>query len=504
MNTAELLTITATAFPDQRIVRDSDRLLTYAELLSMVSSTAAILREQGTRAGDRVAVLDTANASVIAATYAVLGTGATLVPLNFRARGQELAHMIELASPTIILAGARYVEQARRAAVTARVVGLETEVHDSAGKFEPVSADDRDLAVLMFTSGTTARAKAVMLGHGQLTRFVLETTEMADGSDHGAVLVAAPLHHIAGLTAVLTATFAGRRIVLMRQFDAAEWLRLAAAEQVTHAFLVPTMLKRVLADPAFAVTDLSTLQVLSYGAAPMPPPVIRAAIERFPSSVQFINAFGQTETTSTVATLSPDDHRLVGTTEEIDRKLKRLASVGRPLPGVEIRILDDDRRQLPPGQVGEIAILTGRAMSGYYGLEAATRETVVDGWLLTRDLGWLDDDGYLFLSGRKSDLIIRGGENVAPEEVEAVIETHPDVVEAGVVGSPDEEWGERIVAVVVRREGAGLTEADVIAYCRERLAGFKKPDRVVFAESLPRTALGKLVRREIQERFARV
>jgi acyl-CoA synthetase (AMP-forming)/AMP-acid ligase II len=354
----------------------------------------------------------------------------------------------------------------------------------------------------MFTSGTSAAAKAVMLGHDDLTSFVYNTTEPADGTDRGSVLVAAPLYHIAGLTAVLTGVFAGRRIVLSRQFEAQEWLETVESEHVTHAFLVPTMVRRVLDCPRFADSDLSSLRVLSYGAAPMPVPLIRRAIESFPQSVLFLNAFGQTETTSTVTVLGPTDHRLQGTPEEIEMKLRRLASIGRPLGDVELSILDENGQPLGPGQVGEIAIRSQRVMRGYYGATEATEAALQDGWLRTRDLGWIDEGGYVFLAGRQSDMIIRGGENIAPEEVEVVLESHPGVEEAAVIGVPDEEWGERVIAVVAARPGIDLPADELVEYCRQRLASYKKPEAVFFTQTLPRNALGKLLRKELRAQLA--
>jgi acyl-CoA synthetase (AMP-forming)/AMP-acid ligase II len=217
--------------------------------------------------------------------------------------------------------------------------------------------------------------------------------------------------------------------------------------------------------------------------------------------VQFINAFGQTETTSTVAMLGPDDHRLDGKPVEVERKLRRLASIGRALPDVELRVVDEHGQPLPPGEVGEIAIRTDRTMRGYYKEPGATQSTLKDGWLHTRDLAWIDDDGYIFLVGRKSDMIIRGGENIAPEEVEIVLESHSAVEEAAVVGLPDEEWGERVVAVVALLPGASASEEELIDFCHERLASFKKPERVYFADELPRNSLGKLVRREVRAHY---
>ena len=522
MNLAELLTIPASMVPEQEIVRFEGRGTSYEALADRVARTAGALRALGVQPGDRVAALNTNTPAVIEALYATASIGAALVPLNYRARADELAHMLAVATPRLLLVGDRYLDVARVAVAEAhpsthtpqhphpRMLSLESG-HEDAPRLEewvahaeplcPEEVADDALAVLMFTSGTTAAAKAVMLAHADLISFVFNTTEPADGSERGTVVIAAPLYHVAGLTAALAATWAGRRIALLRQFDAAEWLARVAADRATHAFLVPTMLKRVLDHPAFARTDLASLQVLSYGAAPMPLGVIRRAVESFPPTVQFINAFGQTETASTVTMLGPEDHRLGGPAEEVERRLRRLASIGRPLPDVELRIVDEQGQPLPPGQVGEIAVRTERLMRGYYGQEDATRATLQDGWLRTRDLGWMDEDGYVYLAGRQADLIIRGGENVAPEEIEAVLGAHPAVEEAAVFGVPDEEWGERIAAAIVLRPDAAASADDLIEYCRQRLASYKKPETVLFLDALPRNPLGKLLRRDLRDRL---
>jgi acyl-CoA synthetase (AMP-forming)/AMP-acid ligase II len=269
-------------------------------------------------------------------------------------------------------------------------------------------------------------------------------------------------------------------------------------ERVTHAFLVRTMLKRVLDSQRFSQVDISHLEVLSYGAAPMPLSVIRRAIESFPSGVQFINAFSQTETTSTVTMPGPDDHRLDGSVDDVERKLRRLGSIGRTLPDMEVRIVDDDGQALGPGEIGEVSLRTPRTLRGYYAQDDVTAATIQIGWLLTRDLAWMDEDGYIFLTGRKADLIIRGGENIAPQEVELVLESHPSVDEVAVIGIPDDEWGERVCAVVIARPGSDVRENDLIAWCDERPASFKKPETVIFMDALPRNPLGKLMRPELR------
>ena len=358
--------------------------------------------------------------------------------------------------------------------------------------------DDDDVAVLLYTSGTTSRPKGVMLTHGALTDYVMGSNDAADGDDQGVALLAAPLYHVAGLTSLLNALWTGRRTHLLPQFEPPTWLRAVEAEQVTHAFLVPTMLAHLLDTPELAGADLSSLENITYGAAPMPPAVIRRAVEVFPPTVGFAGSYGQTETTATVAVLTPDDHRIEGDDAARATKLRRLASVGRPVDDVEARVVDPLGKALDAGEVGEVQLRTARAMRGYWGSDERTRVTIDDeGWIHTGDLGFFDDGGYLFLAGRANDLIIRGGENIAPEEVEAVLYEHPDVVEAGAAGLPDEQWGERVFAAAVVRDGSSCTEAELTAFCVERLPGHKRPEMVVLVDELPRTSTGKVVRRQL-------
>jgi acyl-CoA synthetase (AMP-forming)/AMP-acid ligase II len=263
------------------------------------------------------------------------------------------------------------------------------------------------------------------------------------------------------------------------------------------------MLKRVLDHPAFRQASCASLEILAYGAAPMPVPVIRRAIAMFPSTMGFVNAFGQTETTATVTMLLPDDHRLEGSALEIEKKIQRLASIGRPLADVEVRIIDSAGAEVASGEIGEIVVRTTRLMKGYVSQDDATAPTIVNGWLHTRDMGWMDADGYVYLAGRKDDLIIRGGENISPAEVEAVLHTHPAIEEAAVIGLPDVDWGEQVMAIVVPKTGSPLTAEEVIDWCHQRLASFKKPASVQFVRTLPRNALGKVLRKELREQFQR-
>jgi acyl-CoA synthetase (AMP-forming)/AMP-acid ligase II len=261
---------------------------------------------------------------------------------------------------------------------------------------------------------------------------------------------------------------------------------------------VPTMMKQLLDEPAFAKTDFSSLTNLAYGGAPMPVAVIRRAIEAFPKTVGFVNAYGQTETTSSLTILGPDDHRISGSAAEVELKLKRLNSIGRPLPDVEIRVRDDGNNFLAAGDVGEIIIRTPRIMKGYAGREDDA--ALADGWRATGDLGWVDEDGYVFFAGRKDDMIIRGGENIAPAEIETVLMSHPAVDEAAIIGIPSDEWGQTVKAFVVVKPNQKVSATDLQEFCRTRLASFKRPEQIEFIDGLPKNALGKILRKELHAR----
>ena len=508
MNLAMLLDIPASIVPDAPALLGAET-ESYGRLRDAAGRAAGLLASLGVGPGDRVGLFATNSPAYVEALFGVSVLGAVAVPMNFRARGPELAHLLADSGTKALFTESRYEELVTSAAPPdLPVVYLDRDFPDRLAGAEPVDVvadvDDDSVGILLYTSGTTSLPKGVMLSHGALTGYVINRTECADGTDRGRSLVSAPLHHIAAVSSLLSSLYGGRSVVLMPQFDAADWLELVERHRVTHAFLVPTMLARIVALPEVHQRDLSSLEQVTYGAAPMPPAVIRRAIEEFPRSVGFTGAYGQTETTSTVTVLDPDDHRMEGSPEEVERKQRRLSSVGKAVGDVELRVVDEEGKELPPGEVGEVEIRTFRTMTGYWGTNSgATKKTVeADGWLHTGDLGYLDEDGYLFLGGRQGDLIIRGGENISPEDIEACIYEHPDVAEAGVVGVPDEEWGERVAVAVVPREGADVTVDALLEFCAERLPGYKRPEVVLILDALPRTSTGKLLRRELLPMFA--
>jgi len=515
VNTSNFVSIPATMFEDQEILVFDEHRVTYGQLWQNIQRLANALRGLGIGRGDRVAVLQVNSHRYVEAYYATAAIGAVFLPLNYRAKLPELEYMITTANTKVLIIGDRYHEavaalrpklgcvQTYVAMETARdgMLHLDRMIAAASPDFDPPEVDDEDTTILMYTSGTTALPKAVLLTYNDFTAYVTANVELADGTPRGTSLLCVPLYHIAGATNVMTNMFTGRKLVLLRQFDAGEWLRAVEKEQVTHAFLVPTMVKQIIDHPDFATYDLSSLQNLSYGGAAMPFPVVRRAIEMFPKTVGFVNAFGQTETTSTLTVLGPDDHRLDGTPHQVELRLKRLKSIGRPLPDVELKVVDDGGKNLPTGEIGELWVRTPRVMKGY-GSGASHTSPLQDGWLPTRDMGWLDEDGYIFLAGRKDDMIIRGGENIAPAEVEAVIYSHPGVDEAAVIGLPDVEWGQRVAAVIVPRPGVTLTANEVIEFCRQRLASFKKPEVIQFADALPKNQMGKVLKKDLRAQLS--
>jgi acyl-CoA synthetase (AMP-forming)/AMP-acid ligase II len=510
LNTVNFVTIPSSIVPDQEIVVFGDRRLTYAELADQIARLATIFKQAGLKQRDVVAALDTNSDCYIASYYAAAKAGMTFLPLNYRAKEAELEYMINAAEARLLLLGDRYMDLIERMRPQLKVQNLIAmgegksgmpRLGELLGQADPdeseAEVEEEDTSILMYTSGTTSLPKGVMLSFRDFTAYVTANVEMADGTDRGVHLICVPFYHIAGTTAYMTNIWMGRKIIVMAQFDARLWLKLVQSEKVTSAFVVPTMMKQLLDEPSFASTDLSSLTNLAYGGAAMPIQVIRRAIEAFPNTVGFVNAYGQTETTSSLTMLGPDDHRLEGSPAEIELKLKRLNSIGKPYPDVEVRIRDEEGNQLPAGQVGEIIIRTPRIMKGYAG--RADDAALPDGWRATGDLGWLDEDGYVFFAGRKDDMIIRGGENIAPAEIEAVLMSHPAVDEVAVVGVPSEEWGQTVKAFTVLRKGANATEGELSEFCRSRLASFKRPEKIEFIDALPRNQLGKILRKDLRQ-----
>lgn len=484
-----LLEMAGGGMPDRTVAGRREDGLTAEALLDRAARGAAVLRETG--AGS-VAFLDVNGPRFVTALWSAVLAGLPFCPLNYRLSREQVVDLVDGLDDAVVLVGEGYRDLLDGA--TSRVLGLD-ELEARVATAAPIEAqpvDDDATAVLLYTSGTTSAPKAVVLTHGNLTSYVLESVEFASADPDDAILVSMPPYHVAGVNGVLTNLYSGRRLVHLPNFDPAQWLETVRSQAVSHAMVVPTMMARIVEVLDGAPAEAPSLRHLAYGGARMPLPVLTKALDAFPGT-GFINAYGLTETSSTIALLGPDDHRTAASSAD-PVVARRLGSAGLLLPGVEGQVRDDDGRVLAAGETGELW-LRGRQISGSYLGRGSVLDA--DGWFPTRDQAWLDDDGYLFIVGRADDTIIRGGENIAPAEIEEVLVDHPAVAEVAVVGRKDDDWGERIVAVVVVRPGQAAEPEEIREFVRARLRSSRTPDDVVFLAELPYTPTGKLVRREL-------
>jgi acyl-CoA synthetase (AMP-forming)/AMP-acid ligase II len=519
----EFLDLSAMLVPERTAIAFEGKRYSYAQLKERVNRLADSLNRLGLAKGDRAAILEVNCNEYVEACFGVVKAGGIFVPLNFRIREDELVYLVNKAEPKILFIGSRYVDMVN--SIRSKLPSVEHFVviggkHEGMESYDQLiaagSAEDKsfaelgdeDIAVLIFTAGTTGFPKGVPQDHNAYSSYVLTNVDPPDmeAPPETNVLVM-PLYHVAGMQALMAAIYGGRTIALMRQFDEKEWFETVQREKATRVMVVPTMLKRIVEHPDLAKYDLSSVRVITYGAAACPYEVLKKTIESFPGRA-LINAFGGTETSSTIAALRAEDQVITGkeTEAEREKKLKRLAtSIGLPMDDVEIQVRDETGKDLPAGQMGEIVVNSPRVMKGYWKDEERTEKAfTADGWYRTGDMGYKDEEGYIYLAGRGDDVIVRGGENIGPDEVESVLSTHPKVEEAAVIGVKDEEWGQQVRAVVRLKKGQTASEQEIIDFCRPRLAGFKRPTSVVLVkEELPKTTTGKTLRRKLREKYGK-
>jgi acyl-CoA synthetase (AMP-forming)/AMP-acid ligase II len=476
---------------DERVALGSrDQGLTFGQMAARAAGGATMLREAGAR---HVAYVGVNGPAFSVAVFASAVAGLPITPLNYRLSDAELAELLDRLDAPVVLADD---DMRERVEGPGRVV-LSTSgwlaSAATADPAEPAVLDEDAIAVVLFTSGTTSKPKGVLLRHAHLTAYVLQTVDMLAAEEDECALVAVPPYHVAGVATVLSNTYAGRRVVHLPAFTPATWLETVRGERVTSAMVVPTMLARVVEELGGTAAEVPALGSLAYGGARIPPTVLERALAAFPAT-GFVNAYGLTETSSTIAVLGPDDHRFAVASDDPAVR-GRLASAGRAVPGVELQIRDSDGLVLPPGETGELYVRGAQVSGEYVGIGSSLDP---EGWFPTRDRARLDADGYLFVEGRSDDTIIRGGENIAPAEIEDVLLEHPAVTDAAVVGLPDEEWGERVAAVVTLAAEAELLDTEELrSWVRDRLRSAKTPDAIHVWPELPYNATGKLLRREI-------
>jgi acyl-CoA synthetase (AMP-forming)/AMP-acid ligase II len=491
MSITMLLEMVAAAYENHTALGSRIDGISYESLNRTVAGGAGVIVASG---AESVAFVGLNGPALPALLMASAAAGVPFSPLNYRLSADGLDQLLaELDSPLIVVDDA--FESVLRHHDRVMTVGawLDGARGAHATPTTPAMAPaDNECAVLLFTSGTTGRPKGVVLTHQNLVSYVLGTVEFGSADPGDAVLISVPPYHVAAIGSALTNLYAGRRMVYLPNFDPAAWLALVAGEGVSSAMVVPTMLARIVEHLGDTPAGVPTLRSLAYGGARMPATVLERALKLFPQ-VGFVNAYGLTETSSTIAVLTPEDHRQALASDD-PRLRARLTSVGRTVPGIEAEVRGPDGQPQKSGEPGELWVRGPQVSGVYQGIGSVLDN---DGWFPTRDRARMDADGYLFIEGRADDTIIRGGENIAPAEIEDVLIRHVAVREAAVVGVPDEEWGEKIVAAIVPHESAKIDPDEIRSFVRARLRGSRTPDEVVVRRELPYTPTGKLLRREI-------
>jgi len=474
--------------------------MTYGELHARTQAAAAMMQDLGVRPGDRVVWIGRTSLAYFEVFLGAALARACLTPINTRLAPPEIGYILDDSGANLVFVTRQYFDVV---AALSKAIGrpltliaVDGEREDFAGfealmragprRLEPVRAED-DL-IQLYTSGTTGRPKGVRLTSANYA-FFIDAAPDVKGFGFSAdetVLGVMPLFHVAGVNYAVGSLAGGGRLVLLPEFDPSAVLRIIEAERVAHVFLVPAMIQMVLQRPEIDGADLSSLKTVSYGASPISEAVLRAAKAKF--GCGFVQFYGMTETTGAGSYLPADDHTP-----------DKLRSCGRSWPGLEMRIQDDAGNALPCGEIGQIAIRGPAIMPGYWKRDEATRDAIAtDGWLATGDAGFCDEAGYFFVHDRVKDMIVSGGENIYPAEVENAIHGCPGVADAAVIGVPSERWGEEVKAMIVAAPGCSPTEAEIIAWTRQKIAGFKAPKSVTFIEALPRNASGKILRRELR------
>ena len=497
MNLAMLLEMAAAAGGDRTAATSGPEAVTYRGFMAEAAAAAGRIRASG---AEYLVVCDESSPALVTALFGAAWAGVPYVPLNYRLAADELADLAARTRPALALVGDG--DPAGLGSLDGiEAVELSELRADPGGGANPAEAgswpmDPDSVAVLLYTSGTTGPPKSAVLRHRHLTSYILGATELMSAGPDEANLIAVPPYHIAGVAITLSQIYVGRRIVFMPRFDPDSWIDLVRSEEITHAMVVPTMLARIVDALDRRGETIDTLRSLAYGGGRAHPSVVEKALGLLPAT-GFVNAYGLTETSATVSLLGPDDHRAAAASADPAARA-RLASAGRPIPAVEVSIRDGAGNETPAGEPGEVWV-RGAQVAGEY-LEGGARLDS-DGWFATRDTGYIDADGYLYLLGRDDDIIIRGGENLSPGEIEDVLLGHDRVLDAAAVGAPSREWGEEVAAFVVASEPAP-SEAELCELVRSRLRSSRVPARVVFTDELPYNETGKILRRVLRDRLA--
>lgn len=481
------------------------RRFTHRMIKERACRAANMLLDRGIKPGERVAILSRNCNEMLEIFGAGELTGFITVAINHRLSVPEIESICEDAGPSILFFEADFIDAVKALKAKSKTIRFYVCIGGAIGGFEdyetilasasdaepPVSASPDDIAYLVYTSGTTGRPKGVMLQHRAMLRAATANTLEGSLVEPTVGLTVMPLFHVGGRLLTLGFFLLGGTVVLHRNFDAAETMQTIQDERVTTMLAAPLMLQRILELPNRSSYDASSMQSIRYASAPMPVPLLRRCLEAF--GPIFSQSYGMTECLA-VSILKAHEHKLTGTEKEV----RRLGSAGQPTLGVELKILRDDDTEGSAGDIGEVLIRSISTMKGYWNNEAATEQALRGGWMHTQDIGYIDEDGFLYILDRKKDMIVSGGENIYSWEVEEALRHHPAVSEVAVIGVPDKEWGESVKACIVLRQGKIVTEDELIAYCRSRIASYKKPRTIDFLETMPRLFNGKLDKKALR------
>lgn len=487
--------------PDAEAVRVGSRSWTWTEFAERIRRNAAAQRASGLRPGDRIVSYDKNHPFCLETTYACMLTGTANAVVNFRLAPPEVAYIINDAQASVVLVGHEFlpiIEQIRPQLPSVRTVIVVGGEHDEYEAWlaanepladaTPVDADETFLQ--LYTSGTTGFPKGAMLTQRSMTAHARDVADSVPTTEESVSMVAMPLFHVGGSSWSMGTMFHGAKQLIIRDINPPALVEEMIEQGVTHTFLVPAIFGFLLQVPGIAERDWSKLQGLVYGASPMPLPLLRKSLATFPTD--FYQVYGMTEASGAVTVLGPEAHR--DTANE-----HRLISAGVPLKGVEIVAADPVTGEpLGPGEVGEIMVRTEQLMAGYWGKPEESAKAITDGWLHSGDAGYIDSDGYIFISDRVKDMIISGGENIYPAEIERVLAEHPSVADVAVIGVPDEKWGEVGKAIVTLAPGASVEPEELIALAKQQLASFKVPKSVEVIAEMPRNATGKILKKDLR------